>query len=248
MVIKICGNVGSWAHFPYLFVCLTDTGDILNHECQVPKEGKINAEGRYIPFWGYTVISMVDKPTAAVEEYIKSTKTLSQYLTPLPSSSYHVTMYDIFSQRTPLKRYFPKSCNIPPVSQWPQVVRKLGSDLSAAQEQCLGVVQNITFFKHNFNLPKAGFRGFLVEGSITNQEEVSKLRNKCSSIFEKKDGERIFHLTLGYTFRDIDDDAMEKINEELRILWEILPAHYRLKRPNVYYFEKISEFIPVFSE
>lgn len=57
---------------------------------------KINTNGTYRPFHGYTVVSMVEDDLSPIEEFIKNSKYISKYYSALPSSSYHATVYNIW--------------------------------------------------------------------------------------------------------------------------------------------------------
>lgn len=58
---------------------------------------KVNTDGSYRPFHGYTVVSMLHNDLSCVENYIKNNKLLSSYFAPLPSSSYHMTIFNIWA-------------------------------------------------------------------------------------------------------------------------------------------------------
>ena len=58
---------------------------------------KVNTDGSYRPFHGYTVVSMLENDLSCVENYIKNNKLLSSYFAPLPSRSYHMTVFNIWS-------------------------------------------------------------------------------------------------------------------------------------------------------
>src|SRR5438132_557947 len=57
---------------------------------------KINRDGTYRPFHGYTVVSMVVDDLSSIEQFIKESKYISKYYSPLPSSSYHVTVFNVW--------------------------------------------------------------------------------------------------------------------------------------------------------
>ena len=58
---------------------------------------KVNTDGTYRPFHGYTVVSMLENDLSCVENYIKNNTLLSSYFAPLPSSSYHMTIFNIWA-------------------------------------------------------------------------------------------------------------------------------------------------------
>jgi hypothetical protein len=57
---------------------------------------KVNTDGTYRPFHGYTVVSMLKDDLTVVEEYIKGNPVLSTYFAALPAASYHMTLFNIW--------------------------------------------------------------------------------------------------------------------------------------------------------
>ena len=57
---------------------------------------KVNIDGTYRPFHGYTVVAMADGNFTAIEKYIQNNEVLCKYFSPLPSSSYHMTIFNIW--------------------------------------------------------------------------------------------------------------------------------------------------------
>ena len=57
---------------------------------------KINDQGVYQPFYGYTCVSMLNGPNLEkIEDFIR-TSSLGSYFSPLPHASYHMTMFNIY--------------------------------------------------------------------------------------------------------------------------------------------------------
>jgi hypothetical protein len=57
---------------------------------------KINTNGEYRNFYGWTVISMIENDLKFIENYISNHNTLRKYFSALPSTSYHMTVYNIW--------------------------------------------------------------------------------------------------------------------------------------------------------
>ncbi len=68
------------------------------------KRSKIDTEGQYLPFPGVTVVAHVknrtasDSPFQAFYDILSSDSLVRQYFSPLPSSSYHMTTFNLFVQ------------------------------------------------------------------------------------------------------------------------------------------------------
>ncbi len=57
---------------------------------------KINAEGEYLPFYGYTSVSMLSSKTSSVLQNIEqliSQTIIGKYYSPLPHTTYHMTLF-----------------------------------------------------------------------------------------------------------------------------------------------------------
>lgn len=208
---------------------------------------KINSEGQYVSYSGYTVISLVKdyQRYLDIEDFIRSSPILSKYMTPLPASSYHVTIFDIFSQRNIPEKY---KCTSGPVPSqcWIQVLENLRSDLSAIQKICSNVSEKISFQKIKFNLKMDPGRALGIGGALSNEYLASDIRKQCFLIFPLSRRPIMkYHLTLAYLYKKITVDNMEDIKKELDKLWYLIPLEQSLLQPGVFYFEKISEFTPL---
>lgn len=59
---------------------------------------KVNTDGTYRPFHGYTVVADLVEDLSSIEETISKSPLLNKYFSPLPSSSYHMTTFNIWSR------------------------------------------------------------------------------------------------------------------------------------------------------
>lgn len=217
----------------------------------MPKQGaarmmsdKISQDGHYIPFHGYTIISMLThrNELSKIYDSIKNTKFLSKFLTPLPISSYHVTIYDIFTQRKIPMKYTSDFASSMKLSQNSGALK---TDLIAAQYICDKIQGGITFKPKNIVFGDGPGRPFIVEGEISNLKELNTARDMFTSLFNKDDSGRIYHFTLGYIHSVVTEHDKPVIMKELQELWQLLQDEYRLDQPNVCYFESMEEFQPI---
>ena len=63
---------------------------------------KVNKDASYREFFGYTTLAMAKTDLSFIEDYIKKSKCLSKYYSALPSSSYHMTTFNVWCQQSPL--------------------------------------------------------------------------------------------------------------------------------------------------
>jgi len=208
---------------------------------------KINFDGEYLPFYGYTIISMVNGHYgySQIEQFPKKTKTLSKYLAPLPASSYHVTIFDIFCERNVPEKYTPASGKVPS-EHWTRAMRYLQEDLTAAKKICASVTKELSFKKTKLHLEKHSGGVFIILGHLTNEDLLSDVRQQLLSIFPHTASPNLkYHLTLGYLFKEIVEGDMENINKELDELWKLINDEYPLQVPRVQFFETMTAFIPL---
>ena len=76
-------------------------------------------------------------------------------------------------------------------------------------------------------------------------EKVSALVGNLKQIFENIGKPvKVYHIGLGYIYKEVGEEAHKKITKELSILWDQIPNEILLAKPNVYYFETMKEFKP----
>ncbi|KAK3764321.1 hypothetical protein RRG08_008803 [Elysia crispata] len=208
---------------------------------------KIDLKGNYLPFYGYTVICMVSDRKGAPthwEEYLQKAPTLRAHMAPLPSSSYHATIYDIFTQRKVPARYTSKS-GLVPSSHWSSAYNMLQQDMSLAEDVCEKVKGNIQFLKKQFIIGCHPGNSIMIEGTLSNSEEVSIIEGELKNIFgDIGKSVIVHHITLGYIFKEVGDDDLKRIKEELKNLWDKVHDEIFLDTPSVHYFETMTEFLP----
>ena len=86
----------------------------------------------------------------------------------------------------------------------------------------------------------------LVVGYFPELEEINMFRKNLESICERDDKMRLYHITLGYTFKDIPESDEKKIIEEVELLNKLLSGStFSLCKPNVHYFTSMEHFHPM---
>lgn len=220
---------------------------------------KINVNGEYRPFYGWSVISNVNN-ISFIEQYIINNK-ISKYFSALPASSYHMTLYNIW-------------CN--------------GRQLLTTQKEYIEKCENKTREKlYNYSTrigypfnPDGCINGLLKELQlIINKEEYLKeiqieyskivytgsslailvripdnftyfnnVRQKIANkVGEENDGLNYYHITLAYQYNKFIDDE-KNITEEINFLDKILKNQsFAIGKPFVSYFEDMTSFKKVFN-
>ena len=215
---------------------------------------KINTDGKYRPFFGWTVISNVSTNLAMLHNYLKFHNTLSHFFSPLPLDSLHVTLYNIWSNGSPL------------LEQQKQVL-KLHDSVNFSnyeiQSQHIGYfnphncIDNLLYkIAHTIHKCKWGDITLTVKKIVYNTSAIRlvfkkapKNMNKCrQNIMDtvgKDDGLSKYHVTLGYIYRPITPEAKILIDNEVKILNVLLQGQtIKLEAPFVAKFKDMTAFDP----
>lgn len=184
---------------------------------------KINHDGAYAPFYGYTVICNCKNDMKIIENYLRYNRYISYYFSPLPSSSYHVTLYNIWcnfkellnpqkdivaknpslkSRSKELGFFNPENCLNP-------LFKKISDYCSTHVSTFELVCDKIVYTGGTIALI------FKINAVVDN---ISSIRKDLTNIVGKSDGMGRFHMTLGYKYKDIDQLGIERLEEELYIL------------------------------
>ena len=198
---------------------------------------KVNEKGEYKKFYGWTCIAMVSNNLECIEKFIINNSVLSRYIAALPSSSYHMTVYNIWCngsyllahQERNLKRICKSVEEMNGLLDESLVIGKgyfnpdgcIDELLYKLNNECDGNEWGDVSFKIN----KVIYNGNTMRISLGDMGEfssVNKLRNRMISICERNDGMGEYHITLGYTYREVSREIVNKIREEVNMLNELL--------------------------
>lgn len=220
---------------------------------------KINTNGDYRKFYGWTVISMVENDLKFIENYISKNNTLKNYFSALPSSSYHMTIYNLWSNGSKLlkhqRKFIEQNFSAETVIELKNQSKHIGY---FNPNGCIDNLLYRLYFecqKENvlskivLKIKNVNFTGNTIQILLEDCEEFSKInsfRNNMISICEKDDNMGKYHITLAYKYKTINDEAIIQIKEEIRILNVLLFAQtVTLNRPGVYSFEDMTYFKPL---
>jgi hypothetical protein len=217
---------------------------------------KINKDGTYRAFYGWTIISRATNDFKFIENYISKNRTLSHYFSALPSSSYHMTIYNIWCNgRTLLKHQH----SVLAATVKPEEYAILNQDASKIgtffnPNNCIdGLLYKLYFEARDrwksitLKVKKVHYNGNTLRLSVKSTKELKKMnayREVISRTCEQEDGMGRYHLTLAYKYRDIEDTA--GIEYEVGILNMLLEGQtLRLGSPQVCSFTDMTTFRPI---
>lgn len=204
---------------------------------------KVNQKGEYTPFHGWTVISNLNNNLNFIENYLKNS-ILAKYFSPLPASSYHMTLYNIWcngrnllpQQKQYLKEHkeenLSEKCII-------QLLEQLQTEIDIHLWNPLKL--------HNYSIVYSGSTLAILFNTDDNFTEANKIRNIMTDIVGIEDGMDCYHITLCYQYADICKEDVVSLAKEIKILNKMLNGHIlELNKPFVAKFQDMTEFLPCF--
>lgn len=220
---------------------------------------KIDMNGKYLPFYGWSVIFNVNNDLKMLENYIKNHSLLKRYFSALPSSSYHMTLYNIWCNKKKLLPYqkkfinqhYEKNKQVELINQ----SRKIGK---FNPDNCInGLLYRINdcLYEENWDetidleVYKVVYTGSTLQITLkenTKFIKINKYHDKISELCGMKGITNLgyYHITLGYQYKNFENkDIEKKINYEVFILNILLENQkISINRPFTCYFEDMTQF------
>lgn len=233
---------------------------------------KINNNGEYLPFHGYTTVSMVVNDLNIIEEFLKISP-LSEYFSPLPSETYHMTVYNIWChtgkllnlQKNWLDYHFNRIKNKDGETK-ANIFKNNFIDKLKSQESLSWVWPNELMYNPMHTVSNICKQN-ITESFIVNVEigvsktlhltvaidsknvknKLQSIKNSCTEIFNKDDSAMRYHITLAYQFKEIPESSYATLNREIDKLRIILNEYYSYKLilnpPDAYWFKSMTKYL-----
>ena len=213
---------------------------------------KINTDGTYRQFYGWTVISMVKNDMSILKNYLCSNPILKEYFSPLCVSSYHITIYNIWSNGVKLLPAQKKNLlgnDIPKLEELSlEGYFNLNNCIDELLYKLYYKVSKVKWSSIELTVEKVYFtRGTIGISFILSNEMVkmNEIREILTNTCEKEDGMGMYHMTLGYVFKDMSED-LERIQKEVSIFSTILMGQkITIENPQVCSFDNMMSFHPL---
>jgi len=91
MKLKICLTIVIFSWFVLPSISAKDK----------PKKKKINEAGQFLPYYGYSIVAMIDpvwsEIARQIEQFIENSNNLRRNYSPIPAQTYHMSVYTIYS-------------------------------------------------------------------------------------------------------------------------------------------------------
>lgn len=215
---------------------------------------KVDENGKYKNFYGYTVVSFLNSEKYSfVEDYIKNSRFLSKYFSALPASSYHMTVFNLWCCNAPL---------LPIHKKWIDEKKMLIEENSGSYEPVVGFTYRENFFQmmleiseHSKMIPNfpVEIRLFKSLNSITASVDIHSdhliglrnLREKISPLITHGDENLVPHITFAYKYREIEKYDIENVKKEMLELEKLIESDKAviLKTPTPCMFSSMEYYI-----
>lgn len=210
---------------------------------------KIDQQGHYLPFYGYSIISMCELTPVLEELYhVLKTSPIAKYYEPLHYSTYHMTVYNIWHEK---EKFYPYQHKL---NGGEQPNNRLNYMTELMKPVLFKMDDKIKEFPELASIHLNGFKilrrphpsSLIITVNVASVEQDSNLQNLrywCKENFDKSDSDYIFHITLGYNFREIEEDlepACKKLDEWIQ---SNIPTIV-LTKPTPMVFTSMETFIP----
>lgn len=215
---------------------------------------KINKNGTYRKFYGWSVISMVQNDLRFIYNYIRNSN-LNNYFSALPSSSYHMTIYNIWcngSELIPYQERFIKD-EFGDDEKIKEELEEVGIGFfnpnnlmdtlfDELNNECSTYYQNTT----KLNIKNVVYTGGNIQIRLSDSKSFSgltNLRDILISTGEYDDQMSCYHITLAYQYKDIPPDEIPIIEKSLNMLNKLLNKQsVIIDKPCVYSFRDMTAF------
>jgi hypothetical protein len=223
---------------------------------------KIFSNGKYQYFYGWTVISMLKNPMRFkfIYDLIKNDDILHQFFSPLPTTSYHMTILGIWNTGMDLLpeqvrninknyRYDEASELIENGSKTPYFFnpKYCINSLLDKIDRFINLDKNIK--EAVVKIDRVVYTGSTIElviDSTCKLSVINSLRDNIHNMLEVDRKYYRYHITLAYQYQNIQDDidydyvisTMEDLSKRLK------GTQIEIAKPSLRYFSNMTRFIP----
>ncbi|MBA2710009.1 MAG: DUF1868 domain-containing protein [Tatlockia sp.] len=190
---------------------------------------KYNKQGQYTQFRGFTVVASIyqqDKEKwRQFYDFINELDDIKQCFTLLPPESYHMTLYDLYSENE-------TSTWKPFIADKLNQIMDLKEPIEAADIKPKAIVDKV-----------AATKVLVVDLKIKEESETAILSLAEQLSLQRHLPKHGFHLTLGYKYKEasaISTDTLNMLAEKLNELFEEI----NFDSAKLCYFHDMKRFIP----
>jgi len=197
---------------------------------------KIDDDGNYLPFPGYTVIFKTSPDSSGTwrnihNELLNKLPSLAKYYSILPFESWHVTAINLFTKTAV------EDDNL----DWSKYV--------ASQQRFFSQLSDV--IKQDLFTPVITYSGLRVDGSVhimVSLDETSKEKVEALAKYYgyQHNLPRHFHMTLGYQYKHLKNKELDALKLELAPFIQdcFRNMSVALEPAQVCYFDDMTAFVP----
>jgi hypothetical protein len=197
---------------------------------------KINDQGNYCWFPGVTVVAGVSAESLVfwerIQSALKTVPGLLEHFSPLPTSSYHMTAVNLYTERWDM-----------PSGNWASFLSHNLPWFNGLHKE----IESLGFHpKVKADLPLVSSIIYLpIHLEPTQNSKIHELSNKFG--IQNRIPEEL-HITLGYQYKSMSDTyrrvLQHDVQETLKPLLASLASPFELNEPKLCYFNDMTAFIP----
>jgi hypothetical protein len=229
---------------------------------------KINSDGTYRNFYGWSILCVAVSDMKFIENFLNNSPTLKQFYSPLPSSSYHMTIYNLWYNGHPLLNHQQRILNRHYSDEMIDFLLEESKKIGESQfnpGNCMNdLLYKLSFYCNKAHLEIANeFKQKKITLTVKNVyigETLgiefescdildflnTKKRPDFIKIAERDDNLGLFHMTLAYKYRPLTDNYKNEIiniKSEIELLNRVLKNQtITFDFPNVYSFNSMTHF------
>lgn len=231
---------------------------ILSDTKKMNYNAKVRIDGIYSDFSGWSVVSMVKYHMKFIENFIRKNNVLNKFFSALPTSSYHVTIYNIWCNTSPLLKHQEKFLQKHfPVTSIREKIRKQSQSIGFFNPNgCINdllfrlyfICEKFSWKDNKLVVKKVHYNGNTIRISFKKCKsfvQMNRCRQHITEACEKKDGMGSYHITLAYKYKDINTEVLDSVKNEIDILNMLLEnQEIIIGKPMVSYFPNMTSFRP----
>jgi hypothetical protein len=218
---------------------------------------KINSKGEYQPFYGWSVICNLNIDYSFIYNFLNDNQLFCEYFTPLISSSYHMTVYNIWCNGQKLITHQEKFIRKHFDDKYEELcdnAKKVGYfNPGNCMDNLLEELQ-VLINNHKWNNTKITYDRIMYSGNtlvmlfkIDDDFSVNQIRESIIKKLDRNDNMYCYHITLGYQYKEIPESVKTQLSDEVQKLNIILQKQqFILEKPFVCSFENMTKFKPCF--
>ncbi|VDI66896.1 Hypothetical predicted protein [Mytilus galloprovincialis] len=190
---------------------------------------------------------MADITPKLIELYnVFNSSPFSKYYKALNYTTYHMTVYNMWNQRDKLLPYQIDQSRRAPNRAF-HAMKSVMKPVFLKMANKIGEFKDINEIQvtpiKKLNKGKAGVSLRVKIRDPMQKAQINRLRSWCANNFYNDDAKLIFHITLGYLYKEIEEDLSQSIHQLEEWIKNNIPVIV-VRRPSPTIFLTMEHFMP----